>query len=202
MTGSSRADRNRAPHRAGSRAAILTLALCASGLAGAIEPEVEAEQVNVDTVGSLALGGSVDQRLAQAFTLNRAGVLSHVMLPLSCQPKAIVYATIEKTSAGVPNGSVLAYEKVPGYVFTSILTPAPGFRMIEFTEPVKLGPGQYAFTLTAKGGDCGIYAGPNGSTYPGGKGYFIANGNPPGWIELFDAGGVRDMAFQVYLRPL
>ncbi|MEZ0471440.1 hypothetical protein [Luteimonas salinilitoris] len=180
----------------------LLAALLAAGNAAAVEPEVAAEQVNLDTTQLLALGGSVQQRLAQAFELFEPGVLSHVMVPMSCQPKATIYVTIEKTSGGVPDGTILAAQKVPGYVFTSIPTPAIGMRMVEFVRPAKLEAGQYAFTLTAKGGDCGVYVGPNGSTYPGGRGFFIADGNGPAWIELFGAGGVRDLAFQVYLRPL
>ncbi|MDH5824608.1 hypothetical protein QFW77_16680 [Luteimonas sp. RD2P54] len=183
-------------------ALVLAAALPAAGDASAVEPELGAEQVNIDTTGLLALGGSVHQRLAQAFELHEPGLLSHLMLPLSCQPKATVYVTIEKTSAGVPNGSVLAEEKVPGYVFTSIPTPAVGMRMVEFTKPAKLDPGLYAFTLTAYDGDCGAYVGPPGNSYPAGRGYFIADGNGPAWIELFDAAGVRDMAFQVHHRPL
>lgn len=177
--------------------------LAASNAAAApVPPELEAEQVNIDTASTLALGGSVSQRLAQSFTMYRKGLVSHLMVPMSCQPKAVIHVTIEKTTTGAPNGSVLAYQEVPGYVFTSLPTPAVGMRLVEFSEPVKLGPGQYAFTLTAKGGDCGVHAGPNGSTYPGGKGWFIADDNGPDWIELFDGGGVRDLAFQVYLRPL
>ncbi|KAB8164892.1 hypothetical protein FKV24_017365 [Lysobacter maris] len=191
----------RAP-TAGALAAALAIAVLAPPALAAPPPEVEAEQPNIDAASILALGGSVSQRLAQSFTLDRAGVVSHVMVPMSCQPKAIVQVTLEKTSGGKPNGSVLAYEKVPGYVFTSIPTPAIGMRMIEFTSPAKLGPGQYAFTLTAKDGDCGVHPGPNGSHYAGGQGWFIADDNPPGWIELFDAGGVRDLAFQVHIRPL
>lgn len=179
----------------------LLVALWAAGDAAGVEPEVAAEQVNLDATQVLALGGSVHQRLAQAFELFEPGVLSHVMVPMSCQSKMTVYVTIEKTSGGVPDGTILAAQKVPGYVFTSIPTPAVGMRMVEFVEPAKLDAGQYAFTLTAKGGDCGVYAGPNGSTYSGGRGFFIADGNGPAWIELFDAGGVRDLAFQVYLRP-
>ncbi|MBB1061364.1 hypothetical protein [Marilutibacter spongiae] len=182
-------------------AAGLLLAM-PTAMAAPPHPELEAEQVNIDTASTLALGGSVSQRLAQSFTLYRKGVLSHLMVPMSCQPKATVHVTIEKTTAGAPNGSVLAYQKVPGHVFTSLPTPAVGMRLVEFEAPATLAPGQYAFTLTAKPGDCGLYAGPNGSTHGGGKGWFIADGNGPGWIELFDAGGVRDLAFQVYLRPL
>src|SRR5690606_2176947 len=181
-------------------AVAVTLLAAATAASSAPPPELAAEQVNLDTAGLLALGGSVDQRLAQAFVLDEKGYVSHLMLPMSCQPKATILVTIEKTTLGVPNGSVLAYEKVPGYVFTSYPTPAVGMRMVEFTKPAYLPPGTYAFTLTAKGGDCGVYVGPNGNTYPGGKGFFIADDNPPGWIELFDAGGMRDMAFQVYRR--
>lgn len=183
------------------RKTILAAALLTVGPAWAIEPELAAEQVNVDTSATMALGGSVHQRLAQAFILDRPGQLSHVMLPLSCQPKAVVYVTIEKTSGGVPSGSVLAAKKFPGRLFTAYPTPAVGMRMMEFDKPVSLDAGQYAFTLTAKGDSCGLYVGPNGNTYPGGKGYFIADDNPPGWLELFDAGGIRDLAFQVYVRP-
>lgn len=184
-------------NRIGWTAALLAAAATAGA---APPPEMATEQVNQDTSMVLALGGSVDQRLAQAFVLVEKGYVSHLMLPMSCQPKAVVHVTIEKTTLGVPNGSVLAYEKVPGYLFTSHPTPAVGMRMVEFTSPAFLGPGTYAFTLTAKGGDCGVYVGPNGDTYAGGKGYFIAADNPPGWIELFDIGGIRDMAFQVYQR--
>lgn len=187
---------------AGALAATLAVAVLAPPALAATPPEVEAEQPDIDAASILALGGSVSQQLAQSFTLDRAGLVSHVMVPMSCQPKAVVHVTLEKTSGGMPNGSVLAYEEVPGYVFTSLPTPAIGMRMIEFGAPAKLGPGQYAFTLTAKDGDCGVYPGPNGSSYAGGRGGFIADGNPPGWIELFDAGGVRDLAFQVYIRPL
>ena len=168
--------------------------------APAAAPELAAEQVNLDTSMLLALGGSVDQQLAQAFVLDEKGYVSHLMLPMSCQPKSTVLVTLEKTTLGVPNGSVLAYQEVPGHVFTSYPTPAVGMRMVEFEKPALLGPGVYALTLTVKDGDCVVYVGPNGNTYPGGAGYFIASGNPPGWIELFDAGGIRDMAFQVYRR--
>lgn len=182
-------------------AAALLAATATAGAAPATPPELAAEQVNLNSPHNTMLGGSTDQQLAQSFVLYRKGYISHLMLPMGCQPKATVLVTIEKTTAGVPNGSVLAYQKVPGYVFTAYPTPAVGMRMVEFENPVLLRPGEYAFTLTAKGGDCAIYVGPSGNTYPGGKGYFISNGNPPGWIELFFAAGdVRDMAFQVYLR--
>ncbi|SRR5690606_4382949 len=186
------------------RAMAMVPALLLAGVAvAAPPPELEAEQVNIDPGAWLALGGSVQQRLAQSFEVVQAGYISHVMVPMSCQPKADVRVTLEKTSGGMPDGSVLAYEELPGFVFDSVPTPAIGMRMIEFGAPPLVGPGTYAVTLRVKGRyDCGVVAGPHGDPYPAARAWFIAADNPPGWIELFDAGGTRDLAFQVFLRPL
>lgn len=188
------------------RRTAMTLAMWLAGTTAAVAtpPELEAEQVNLDTAGGwLVLGGSVQQRLAQSFDVVQAGYLSHVMVPMSCQPKADVRVTLEKTTGGMPDGSVVAYEELPGYLFDSVSTPAVGLRMIEFGKPPLLGPGTYAFTLRVKGPyDCGVLPGPHGDPYPAARAWFIASGNPPGWIELFDAGGTRDLGFQVFLRPL
>lgn len=185
-------------------AMTLAMWLAATTAVAATPPELEAEQVNLDvTVGWLALGGSVQQQLAQSFEVVQTGYVSHVMVPMNCQPKADVRVTVEKTTGGMPDGSVLAYEELPGYLFDSIHTPTVGMRMIEFSKPPLLGPGTYAVTLRVKGRyDCGVLPGPHGDPYPAAKAWFIASGNPPGWIELFDAGGTLDLAFQVFLRPL
>ena len=188
---------------------IRTTMALAIGLAGATAlaappPELEAEQVNLDLSGGwFALGGSAQQQLAQSFEVVQAGHVSHVMVPMNCQPRADVRVTLEKTTGGMPDGSVLAYEELPGYLFDSLPTPTVGMRMIEFSAPPLLGPGTYAVTLRVKGKySCVLVPGPHGDPYPAGKGWFVALPNPPGWIELFDAGGTRDLAFQVYLRPL
>lgn len=188
----------------GNKMACAVAALLLAGGASAVEPELLAEQVNIDGSLTQAVGGASKQRLAQAFTLSRAGYLSHVMLPMVCDPEAKVTVTIERVDAsGRPNGVVLATQTVPGHLFTSQPTPAIGMRMIELGKPPLLAPGQYAFTLNAKGAyGCGAYVGP-GDAYPGGKGWFISPPNPPAtWLELWVTHGVRDLAFQVYVRPL
>lgn len=178
-----------------------TTLLLAAGAAQAGQPMFEAEQVNIDGDQILALGGSSSQRLAQTFRISRKGWLSHLTLAASCMPDAKVRVTVEQVDKfGRPGGVVLAEEWVPGTVFTSVPTPAYGFRIVEFGKPAWLAPGDYAFILTAKAGDCGVMAGPTGDSYPDGRGWFEALPNPPGWIELFDAEGVRDLPFQVFMR--
>lgn len=179
----------------------LLATLLAAGTAQAAQPLLDTEQVNVDASTVLGLGGSSEQRLAQTFMLSRGGWPSHLTLPMNCNATAKVCVTIEKVDgAGRPSGIVLAEEYVPGAVFSSVPTPAIGFRIVEFRYPPKLAAGSYAFTLTAKGGDCGAYPGPVGDTYRAGKGWFEALPNPPGWYELFDSRGKRDLAFQVFMR--
>lgn len=164
-------------------------------------PELEAEQVNLDVAaGWTAVGASVQQQLAQSFEVARPGYISHVMLPMNCHPKADLRVTLEKTTGGKPDGTVLAYQELPGYLFDTLPTPAHGMRMIEISKPPLVGAGIYAVTLRVKGkADCIVLPGPPGDPYPGGKAWFIALGNPPGWFELHDD---RDLAFQIFLRPL
>ena len=181
----------------------MALAL-AAGSALAIEPEMAAEQVNVRTPDNTTIGGSTHQRFAQAFELHQRGEISHVMLPVGCQPKAMVRVTIEGVDRhGAPDGVVLAEQWVPGHVLDAYPTPAVGMRMVEFERPALLDPGTYAFTLARKGKyDCVLWVGPDGDSYAPGKAWFIADGNPPYWIEPFFTPGVPfDLAFQVYVRP-
>ncbi|HKB79189.1 MAG TPA: hypothetical protein VKH35_05690 [Thermoanaerobaculia bacterium] len=164
------------------------------------QPRLDQEQVNLDTSQVLALGGSSAEKLAQVFTIGRDGFIADLTLPMTCEPAATVTVRIEQTSAGVPSGVSLGAEDVPGTVFTSVPTPAIGFRIVEFRHPVRVSAGvQYALTLEAAGGSCGVWIGPVGHVVAGGSAFFDARPNPPGWLELFDNNGqYHDLAFQVF----
>lgn len=181
------------------KALVLLLTLVASP-AMAVDAELAAEQLAIDATSNTVVGGSANQRFAQVFELYDTGHVSHIMLPLGCQPQATVVVAIEETTQGVPNGTVLAQKSTPGYVLDAYPTTsgAVGMRMVEFTKPALLKPGMYAFTVSTKGKyDCVFWHGPAGNSYPAGDAYFMAAGNPPGWYPLG-----RDLAFQVYQRPL
>jgi hypothetical protein len=170
-------------------------------------PRVAAEQLLIESPANTDIGGSASQRFAQVFQLPADGYLSHVMVPANCTATRALRVEIERTTAGVPNGVVVARQDVPGPALNAYGQPMPGMRMIEFTQPALLPRGEYAFTLTVnalrRNEYCMLWLAPPGDTYPSGKAYFIARGNPPHWIELFDATGTpRDLAFQVFVRPL
>ncbi|HUP49308.1 MAG TPA: hypothetical protein VNA04_11010 [Thermoanaerobaculia bacterium] len=165
------------------------------------QPRLDQEQVNILAPENTVVGGSPQQRFAQAFTVGRSGLLAFIAVPMGCQPVANVLVTVEETTGGVPNGIVLARQTVPGTFFTAHPTPAVGMRLIQFDLPLRLQSGvTYAFTLDTVGGDCALWTGPDGDTYTGGRAFFESASNPPGWIELFfTPGTTRDLAFQVYL---
>lgn len=170
-------------------------------------PQVAAEQLAIEAPANTDIGGSASQRFAQVFQLPADGYLSHVMVPANCASARVLRVEIERTTAGVPNGVVIARQDVPGPALNAYGQPIPGMRMVEFNQPPLLSRGEYAFTLTVapqrRNEYCMLWLAPPGDTYLSGKAYFIARGNPPHWIELFDAAGTpRDLAFQVFVRPL
>lgn len=157
------------------------------------------EQTAILRANQTVIGGSVQQKLAQVFTVTLSGHISHIALPLDCQSAAMLTIRIETASSGGPGGQVLASQVVPGTELSSLRNGTTGnFTIIAFTDPPPVSSGAlYAFTLETYGGDCGFYWGPPGDTYPAGHAYFEALGNPPGWSELDDP--ERDLAFQIFI---
>ncbi|MHB0972489.1 MAG: hypothetical protein ACYC7A_22630 [Thermoanaerobaculia bacterium] len=180
----------------------LVVVLVLSSAVAFAQPHLNQEQVNLESAFVMALEDtSSEQKLAQVFTPSSDGFVSHLAFAMSCEATADVVVRLEETSGGVPNGVVLGREDVPGTVFTSVPTPAIGFRLVELRHPVRVRAGvQYAVTLESVGGTCGMYVGPAGDSYGGGGAYFDARPNPSGWVELFDdSNAIHDLAFQIYM---
>ena len=183
---------------------VLVMALAASSGAVAIEPELGAENYLTEVNSNTHVGGPFAQRFAQVFELHDTGELSHLMLPIGCDPGVTLVAMIEDAPGGIPNGNVLASQQVQGYVLDAVQwgNVVAAMRMIEFTRPAFLSPGRYAFTLGVKGkGSCGLWRAPAGSPYAY-YAYTRANNLPAGWQLLQDGTDKPQfLAFQVYQRP-
>jgi hypothetical protein len=142
------------------------------------------------------LGGTnSDQKLAQVVTAGIAGRLVGVRLAVNCTAGAAIVLEIQGvTAAGAPDGNVLSTVS-----FQPGMLPTDGtLRAILLTTPVDLGIGRL-FAIVAKGpqtNSCSIGFGPAGDTYPGGRSFFDARPNPPGWLE-----GPGDLPFQTLMGP-
>jgi len=170
-----------------------------AGIIAFAAPIIDQEQVNLSTSATLAVGGASQQKLAQVFTAGRTGQLTHITVPIACDPNATVTVKIVKAPGDFPSSSVLAQEVLAGTTFPTIVpSPGVGFRIVRFDTPATVFSGvQYALTLEAGKESCGVYAGPPGDSYPGGTAYFDARPNPPGWIAMLPT---ADLAFQTFVE--
>ena len=162
-------------------------------------PPPDQEQTVVDLANETGIGGSVQQKLAQVFTVNQDGYISHLALPLNCQPTAWLLIRIEDVSSGAPGGGVLGSQVVLGSELVRYQSGLyTSFPIIAFENPLPVSAGtSYAFTLETIAGDCSLHWGQPGDTYPGGRAYFQASDNPPGWWAITDP--ERDLAFQIFI---
>ncbi len=180
---------------------LLLTSATAPVMAQTVPPEVAAEQVMHDfNTGGFVLGqnGNANFKYAQTFNLPRTGVVSHIMLPINCSTATSVRVTLQSLRNGMPSGTVLATQDVPGYVLDS-WTSANGMqsmRMVEFQSSRLMRADDYAFTVEAIGGACMLWPGPAGDSYAGGQAFVINGVSLLSWYPW-----PRDLAFQVFERP-
>jgi len=171
---------------------------------------IDQEQPAINNTGgfTLAIGGLSTEKLAQVFTASRNGFLTHVTMPLLCDPSATIVVSIQNvTSTGLPGGATVASETIAGSTYPSYtppysLLPAAGMRLVEFKPSAIVKAGiQYAIVLKAVG-NCAILPAIDGDSYSGGHGYYDALPNPPGWVALSSTSSYDDLPFQTFVLSL
>ena len=106
-------------------------------------------------------------------TAGLSGFLRTVRLPV-LRGGADLLLQVQRVTAGVPNGVVLASQSIP----SATLPPGDHFKDLSFSAPAFLRRGeQFAIVLTTAG-SCGIFPGPVGDSYLSGNLYFDASYNP------------------------
>jgi len=163
---------------------------------------VDQSQTRVDTSrGGLAIGGNVQQRLAQSFKVGRGGPLSAVGLPVWCESGDLIIDIVE-LSAGEPSGSSRGQTVKPASEFGS--APA-GFVTITLDTPISVATGEeLAIVLRNETGECGIRRAPPGDSYADGHGWFESAPNFAGWATLDLKGALptesADLPFQTFIN--
>lgn len=160
-------------------------------------PRIAAEQVAIDRSAVYSLVPQSGQ-FAQVFRLPRAGSVRHVMLPITCSTGDQIEFTIVDAPGGVPGSQVRQFQRVDGVALDAIGFASGEFamRLVEFTQPMLLGAGQYALTISHAGGrNCALYRAPAGDHYAGGDAYYRVNATGPWYPQS------RDLAFQMFYQP-
>jgi hypothetical protein len=183
---------------------LLGAALIASGFvaihpaAASLSSVLDQQQPVVDlSRGGLTVGGASKEALAQTVTAGISGALTEVDLPASCAPGSDLVVKIEAVSAKIPNGIVLASQTVAG----SALSGGGAFNRIVFAHPPRVTVGSPFAIVLSSTGDCGVFQGPPGDSYPRGNLFFEALPNPLDvWVCNCDFPGASfDLPFKTFV---
>lgn len=167
-------------------------------------PAIDQQQPVIATaVGGLAIGGPSAQKLAQVVTAGASGYLTEVRFPVACDSRSTLVVEIQGVARGAPNGAILTSQTIPGASLPSFYPSPPSFRSLVLSAPVFFTAGDQFAIVLKSAGNCGVFRGPVGDSYPGGNLYFDALPNRPGWLCVCRFAGDRfDLPFQTFVEPL
>lgn len=181
---------------------LLAVSLSCSALlpasAQALGNIVDAAHFPIDfAANNNAIGGTSHQRLAQTLTVEVGGSLAGVFLPILCGDGR-VRVEIRDVAASQPGPTMLDHRVVNSTVFDS----GGRFTYVPIRGGLPLAAGQQiAIVVENATGTCAYHQSPVSSNYAGGKGYFEALPNPPGWVAFSDfANTPDDLPFQLVLE--
>jgi hypothetical protein len=135
-----------------------------------------------------------------------SGLLTEVRLPVACGSSGDLLVQIQGVTGGFPNGAVLATQAIPAASLPGFF-PSPGvvnLRNLVFTTPAPITAGsQFAIVLSSTG-ECGVFQGPLGDSYPGGNAFYDGRrGSANIWVSISDFAGARfDLPFQTLIEPV
>jgi hypothetical protein len=180
-------------HRRLFVAGAVASASIAVGVAAALVVDQSAPTAPLPVGFTWAVGGLSEQVLSQSVTAGIDGRLREVRIPIGCASGEVVMEIRDVNAAGEPGGTVLYSESYRLALFDPIVTD-------EFTSLRVLGPpvrftagDRFAILLSNPTGSCGVWPGPVGDPYAGGKGWSDANDGP--LVPLLGSRGTDDLPF-------
>ena len=181
----------------------ISLLILACSLNASVVTSVDAAKVidqfqpNIDSASILAIGGSSEQKLAQTITIDIAGILKGVYLPINCADGRLKIA-INDVVDGEPGSFEYTYNQVRSARITNQITT---FRYFGLPGDLSVEVGdEYAIVIDNPTGSCGISGSPVGDSYSGGGGFFDARPNPPGWVPFEETESRFDLPFMVLIK--
>ena len=150
---------------------------------------------------TLAIGGDVEQVLAQTFRVGHSGPLAAISAPVGCQSGELIIDIVE-LSGDLPSGIRRGGTTRPAAELP--VTPdAFQFIQLDASIPVSVGD-RLGIVFRNETGECGIKRSPPGDHYAEGDGFFESAPEFAGWQKidfdglLPDEGG--DLPFKTYIK--
>lgn len=140
---------------------------------------LDQEQPFIEPAHSVrAIGGSVEQKLAQTVTAGISGRLVEVHVPVGCGTGEVILEIVAVTGSGAPGTRVFAREDRPADEFARITDPPVFHRFVLDPAPRFEAGDRFTISLRNTTGECWMWVSPTGDTYPRGDAWFV-NNTPP-----------------------
>lgn len=153
---------------------ILVLAFAANA-----EIVLDQEQPLIEPAHGLqALGGITEQKIAQTVTAGLSGRLVEVHVPAACGNGEVILEIHRLAADGTPIGPGLALELLRAGDFARTTDPPVFHRFVIDPAPRFEAGERFSIMLRDKTGECAMWPGPKGDSYPRGEGWSI-NNTPP-----------------------
>jgi len=150
---------------------------------------------------NLAIGGEVEQKLAQTFRVGLSGPLAAISVPVGCSSGELIVDIVELTG-DLPSGSRVGGTTRPAADLP--VTPGP-FQFIQLDANISVSSGDnLAIVLRNETGECAVKRSPPGDHYANGDAFFESAPEFAGWQKTdFDGllpneGG--DLPFKTYIE--
>ena len=151
--------------------------------------------------GLQAVGGTMEQKLAQTVTAGISGRLVEVHVPIACGSGEVILEIWALGTRGEPAGRPMVIEIIRAFEFPRAGDPPAFHRFVIDPAPRFEAGDRFAITLRDKSGECSMWPGPKGDSYTRGDGWFI-NNTPPttDWTRNADTPyPFHDWPFKTYV---
>jgi hypothetical protein len=168
-----------------------------------IGPTVDQEQPEIDhdhNLGTLAIGDTSQQTLAQVVTAGLTGDLVEVRFPVFCSSGDLTLE-VRNVSDGLPGNSVLRSQVISGADLPPFAGSPPDFRALHLESPLNVSQGDKFALVLKSSGACGLHQGPEGDLYAGGDAFYDTwDTDPEVWASFENDTGRLDLPFQTVLQ--
>jgi len=145
--------------------------------AGAVVMLDQQQPLVRDPARDYAIGGEVEQKLAQTVTAGLTGRLVEVQVPIACRSGEVILE-IRELNGDRPDGAILSTDIYRASDFPAPGTP-PAFQRLPLRTSLFFNAGdRFAIQLFDKSGECVLYRSPDGDSYTRGDAWFV-NNTPP-----------------------
>ena len=150
--------------------------------------------------GDRAVGGDVEQKLAQIVTTGISGRLVEVHVPVACGDGEVILEIVAVTGSGAPGTRVFAREDRPASEFARKTDPPAFHRFVLDPAPRFEAGDRFTILLRNTTGECVMWLSPKGDSYTRGNGWFV-NNTPPttDWTRTTPPEPFDDFPFQTFV---